>query len=243
MVFFSAMPPKASTISVCSATCSQVTLRRLTASIGPSTCGRMHRGGAGAVAVDASAHSRRARCSGSGAPGSARDGSGRRWTSHRSRRRPRSGPCVSRTRASSRASRSSAWSQDTATNSSRPRAVVRAGAVLQPAAADHRPGDARLVAQGARGSLQDARSGRGRPDAAAPPASPSRMPAENAPQCALCGWNSRSSGRCAMRLPPWSGAILLAGAGQCKYQPGSRRSSRPERPRWRRLPGYRRSGH
>jgi hypothetical protein len=39
--FFNAMPPKASTTSVCPTICSQVTLRRATSSIVPITWGRM----------------------------------------------------------------------------------------------------------------------------------------------------------------------------------------------------------
>jgi hypothetical protein len=39
--FFSAMPPNASTTSLCSTICSQVTLRRATSSSGPITCGRI----------------------------------------------------------------------------------------------------------------------------------------------------------------------------------------------------------
>jgi hypothetical protein len=39
--FFSAMPPKASTTSLCSRTWSQLTLRRATCSMVPITCGRI----------------------------------------------------------------------------------------------------------------------------------------------------------------------------------------------------------
>jgi hypothetical protein len=86
-MFFSAMPPKASTTSVCATICSQATLRRATSSMGAQHMRQDDGRGTRAVAVDRAHVAAQRQCSGSGAPGSARGGSARRWTSRRSRRR------------------------------------------------------------------------------------------------------------------------------------------------------------
>ena len=143
-LFFSAMPPNASTSVGFRDQFGPADVVPADRRLGADDVRQDHRRRAGAVAVDR-ADIAAEQGSGTGAPGSAHGGSARRWPNHRSRRRSRRGPCVGvdpAQLAGSEVERFGPGHRHEFVASPPP---IRARTIFQPAAPNHRLGDPRPV--------------------------------------------------------------------------------------------------